>query len=329
MTMKTKIVICLGALLAVAATNVLIKQVMSPRAKLTIKVLDEAGHPFPNATVQLNFRDAITREGKVVEGKTDADGLFSGEGGSDGQIGGSVRLDGYYMSGFPFKPFTAVENGRWQPWNVTYTTTLRPIGKPIALFARKVQTHVPVLDQPCGYDLKVGDWVSPYGNGNTADFIFTISRELRSALDFDARADLTFTNPQDGLQQASVPAVGSHSALKWERFAPDEGFEPRLQIRNAWFPPESGRQPIRSFKGQDEWQGYFFRVRSLKQGDKIISAHYGKIRGDIAIDPRDSKTCALLFTYYFNPTPLDRNLEWNTKSNLFSGLSWQETPRDP
>jgi hypothetical protein len=39
--------------------------------------------------------------------------------------------------------------------------------------------------------------------------------------------------------------------------------------------------------------------------------------------------CTIIFTYYFDPTPNDRNLEWDTKKNLFSGLTSMETPREP
>jgi hypothetical protein len=39
---------------------------------------------------------------------------------------------------------------------------------------------------------------------------------------------------------------------------------------------------------------------------KIISTCYGKIYGDF-----------LKLTYYFNPTPNDRNLEFDPKRNLF------------
>lgn len=42
-----------------------------------------------------------------------------------------------------------------------------------------------------------------------------------------------------------------------------------------------------------------------------------------------SKTCIISFFYYFNPTSLDRNLEWDMKKNLFSGLSDYEIPVAP
>ena len=48
------------------------------------------------------------------------------------------------------------------------------------------------------------------------------------------------------------------------------------------------------------------------QGD-IISAHYTKIMGDIRLAAQGS----LHFTYYFNPTANDRNLEFDPTQNLF------------
>jgi hypothetical protein len=42
-------------------------------------------------------------------------------------------------------------------------------------------------------------------------------------------------------------------------------------------------------------------------------AHYGKIYGDF-----------MNFTYYLNPTPNDRNVEFDPKRNLFTNLKDDE-----
>jgi hypothetical protein len=34
----------------------------------------------------------------------------------------------------------------------------------------------------------------------------------------------------------------------------------------------------------------------LRAWREIVSANYGRINGDIGIDPRDTKTCMILFT---------------------------------
>ena len=126
------------------------------------------------------------------------------------------------------------------------------------------------------------------------------------------------------------PPVAQNSIFHWERFAPEEGYNG--SARNIYFvnhDPRSGQKQEKNFDVWKRDQGYFFRVRTVKQEGQIVSARYGKITGDIGIDPRDSKTCMIMFTYYFNPTPHDRNLEWDTKKNLFGGLTDMETPREP
>lgn len=324
--MKIKLSTCLLALLAVAATNVVVNKFELPKVKLTVKVLDEAGSPFFGANVQLNFQDRITGKGVLVQGETDHDGLFTGEGNCNGMIGGSVLKDGYYRSGFPFK-ITGDQDGKWLPWNPTCETVLRPISKPVALYAKKVQTQLPELDKPCGYDLEEADWVTPYGKGLKSDFIFTLHQEDRGVQDYDLIGELTFKNSLDGLLDVPKP-VAAYSEFKWERQAPESGYQPKFQLQNSWHKEKGITQ---SFKfGNNKWEGCFFRVRTVEQDGKIVSARYGKIRGGIAVYP-DSKSekPKIVFTYYFNPTPNDRNLEWDQKRNLFGGLTDMETPREP
>jgi len=55
---------------------------------------------------------------------------------------------------------------------------------------------------------------------------------------------------------------------------------------------------------------YYFRVRTkMDENGNVVSAHYGKIYGDF-----------MQFRYYFNPTPNDRNIEYDPKQNLLGGL---------
>jgi hypothetical protein len=51
-------------------------------------------------------------------------------------------------------------------------------------------------------------------------------------------------------------------------------------------------------------------VRTVKDhAGNIVSARYGKIYGDF-----------MQFSYYLNPTPNDRNIEFDPKQNLLGGL---------
>ena len=84
MTMKTKVLICLGALLAVAAAVDVVKNHLElPKAKLTVRVTDEQGQPVQGASVSLVFKNPLTAAPIVVKGISDTDGCVSAEGGAD------------------------------------------------------------------------------------------------------------------------------------------------------------------------------------------------------------------------------------------------------
>ena len=65
MTMKTKLFICLGALLAVAAAQ----QVGWPLAKLTVRVVGEQGEAIPEANVNIGFREKLSDRDAQAVGK--------------------------------------------------------------------------------------------------------------------------------------------------------------------------------------------------------------------------------------------------------------------
>lgn len=94
--MKTKIIVCLAALLGVAATNVVVNRFELPAAKVTVRVVDENGQPIENANISLGFGDT------AVNGVTDANGLFSGEGRCNvSGMGSTITKDGYYLGSAP------------------------------------------------------------------------------------------------------------------------------------------------------------------------------------------------------------------------------------
>lgn len=305
-----------------------------PLAKMTVHVVGEQGEPIPGATVIIHFRAASSSGQKSwAIGKTDDQGSFAAEGHHvDLGLDASVEKEGYYEGGTDVVRFNDLVLGKLQPWNPVTKVVLRPVGKSVALHVKRVQTEIPVLNLPCGYDLEKGDWVAPHGKGTTRDFIFTAHREYRSRKDFDARVELTFANPRDGVVKTSFPEIAKDSVYRWERETPDIGYASLHQISfiSREYPSHVDRKT--SFRldktGQPDG-GYFFRVRATEVDGRLISANYGKIPDDIAIDPRDSKTCYVGFTYYLNPTSQDRNLEWNPKKNLITGLKSEEVPLWP
>jgi hypothetical protein len=295
-----------------------------PLAKVAIRVIDENGKAVTDAKVELGFDGPLTR------GVTDINGMFVAEGPCNiSGMGSRILKDGYYQSSAEIPKFHDYDKvlNRWEPWNKTYNVILRPIVNPIPLFSKTVQVNVPVLGKHCGYDLEIGDWVAPYGKGLTADFIFTVNKNMKNESNFDTKGELTFSDSLNGLQPAAISEITSNSIFRWPRQAPENGYEAEFHLRYT-LSVDSGTM-VRSFKPRTEWEGYFFRVRSTVQDGKIISANYGKIRGGIELEPRGTSTCAITFTYYYNPTPLDRNLEWDARRDLFTKLGQGQRPRSP
>jgi hypothetical protein len=189
--------------------------------------------------------------------------------------------------------------------NPSFTLVLKKIGHPIAMYAKKVNLGMPVFDKAAGFDLTVGDWVAPYGKGTAADLIFTAHNEKRSEFDWDYKLVVSFPNAGDGIQEFVVPKSEIGSGLRSSHEAPADGYQPQWVQTMACRPHSGGYSGNR-----DDNRNYFFRVRTVKDHEgNIVSAHYGKIYGDF-----------MQLTYYLNPTPNDRNIEYDPKQNLLGGL---------
>lgn len=318
--MKATIAIGLGVLFSLTSSAAEAPQL--PKVRVVAQVVDEAGSPVTDAHVKLIFGEARNANAVVkVENLTDGQGKVVGEGYSDGSFGAVVSKPGYYLSGLSVPPLSDIVNRKSQ--QVEARSILRPIQNPVAMYAKTGWFDLPVADQPCGFDLEAGDWIAPYGSGAVADLVFTLARHYESRDNFEVTVQLRFTNARDGIQETKFPDVGRNSVFKWQREAPENGYQPTLTSRFARKPGGGYEQTA------TENQLYLLRVRTIERDGRIVSALYGKISGGFQLTPFDSKTCKVKLTYYLNPTLLDRNLEWDTKRNLLSGLSFEQTPRDP
>jgi len=295
-----------------------------PEARVTVHVLGEDGNPVTGAKVSYGFCAPFDSNTLVnIEGVSDQNGNFTGQGHSNGVVGLQITKDGYYAGWAPIPTFYTSKDNKWQPWDQTYTTILRKIIKPIPMYARKFGAIIPsALNASCGFDLEEGDWVAPYGKGKVADFVFMVTKaEYRSDNDYDASATLIFSNDGDGIQEIQLPNEYANNVFKWPREAPETGYQQKLDIERQWsnFDSIQGTKNLDSSKDHPD---FFFRVRTVKSGDKIVSALYGKITSGFRTGPDKTQHGYIEFTYYLNPTPNDRNLEWDPTKNL------APTPKD-
>ncbi len=201
-------------------------------------------------------------------------------------------------------------------WNLTPTWVLKRIRQPIAMYAKSVNLGLPVIGDAVGYDMTVGDWVAPYGSGKDSHILFTGNLDKRSERDFDYELTVSFPNPGDGIQEFSVPQTrfpNHGSALRSAHAAPPDGYQPMWVQRRTRSPGKPEQNNI------DPNRNYYFRVNTvLDENGNVKSALYGKIYGDF-----------MQFRYYLNPTPNDRNVEFNPKRNLLKEVKPTEQVSEP
>jgi hypothetical protein len=271
--------------------------------KVTLKVVDETGQPVAGAKASVGYYSHSTPAS--IDGLTDTNGLFgASHSAHSGLLGFSAEKAAYYTTREPSYDLGFTYDT--VKWNPTQTIVLKKIGRPIPMYAKRLNTHVPVLDKPMGFDLMTGDWMVPYGKGKDTDIIFTVHLDQRSENDFDYKLGVSFPNPGDGIQLFSTNTFHfkEGSELRSPHEALENGYEPR------WVKTQSQKPGEPSEYGQDKDLIYFFRVRTIRdENGNVKSALYGKIYGDF-----------MRFTYYLNPTPNSRNLEFDPKHNLMANL---------
>ncbi len=220
--------------------------------------------------------------------------------------------------------------GIWQPDNLVATIRLQRVECPIPLFIKRVTkaerggftTDIfPKGEDTLRYDLLMGDWLAPVGTGRVADVTFT--RHPREDLGEGVNgADVRGPSYRDSM---TVRFPGEGNGLV--ELHPPPSY--RLRIRTA---PEDGyrseylcwrgtNRKLEDDSNYDENRCFCFRIRTRRDDrGRIVEAYYGKIYGDITFvyqfRPEFVPVASVCMSYYLNPTPLDRNLEWDRKTNL-------------
>ena len=297
----------------------------------------DAGMPITNALVVAGFRNALPNGGVEYEDKTmqtDASGTALVSGRSNmGVVKCMVKnLEGYYDT-LPIAVQGVKEAGlaRWavpSTWLVTNEVRLltkRRI-EPIPLCVKSVdywhdEDIADVADGILRYDFVIGDWLPPIGNGRIADIEFVRSKhqDLGMGMSSDgivARAGrdellMRFLGEDNGML---LHTVDGSEALR-VRSAPISGYEKELLL---W--KEKDRL-LRNRSSDDESVCLIFRIRCNRNAKgEILSANYGKMHGMPVMNGGGRHPVrGVKFSYYLNPTSLDRNLEWDRKTNLFGG----------
>jgi len=310
------------SLLAFTFSAATIFAVEYPQGQVTVQVVDEEGKPVQDAKVSIGFEVAgkhdFGPETVPVEGTTDAQGRFTGTGRGSFYVTYSAEKEGYYDADGKPVIFKSHKNGKWEPWNPEVTVLLKKILDPVAMYARRISVKIPEENKPIGFDLAEGDLVAPYGKGVANDFVFTATKRVKSQDEYEMSVKLAFSNPGDGIYPTSF--LNDGSIFRMARFAPETGYLDQWEVLRSWSEARGGvgePNPDHCF---------FYRIRTVMKNGKVERALYGKIYGDIGMDPRKP---SVLFTYYLNPNLNDRNMEFDPKKNLFKNLKSFDKPTAP
>ena len=284
-----------------------------PNAKFEIKVEDEEEKGLANVKVEMypmyyheNYTAMTDENGKCFFNvKTDPLGGFH------------VKEKGYYKTLYKYD-FSQNANSynkllnRWEPYPSKIKLILRKKKNPVPMYAMKTGwIKVTEIGKPVGFDLEKGDWVKPHGKGEISDFVFTYKGQYKLQKDWKiakAMLNITLPNPGNGIFEHDSQKY-TDSAYIWPYKAPIDKYQPEI-IKKTWYEKDTGR---RDSNISDD-RCYIFRVRTIKD-DKgnIVSACYGKIIADFDLSYKG----LIRFTYYFNPDPKSRSLEFDPDKNLF------------
>jgi len=284
-----------------------------PKAQITISVVGDDGKSVEGAEV------TVVGFTKIRTGHTDRQGKFTVTIPNPvSSVDLAVNKKAYYSINRHIYEFNGgLVNGRWEPWNPEVELYLHRKGKAVPMIQRRVEAFFPVTNESVGYDLVLGDWVQPHGQGKTNDFIFTAIRNLAGDSERSGTLELRFASPADGLLRETIHWRNDY-ALRLASQAPLTGYSNRwLFTYRSKTNPDSRQKDVQASFSEDD--NYYFRVRSqINDRGEVTSALHGKIfwgihyvLGSTDLNPLAGRTNPMpwvRFFYYINPDGT-RNIE--------------------
>lgn len=297
-------------------------------ASVKLRVSDAAGSPVANASVEGCFLD-LSQSGTRTSfcGVTDINGIFLAKGETVLGVYARFSRDGFYASTMKkaieyTRRADSMGYERIDRWDREFPVLFKRIRNPIPMYARHVDNpYVSAFERVGMYnlgrtssiDIVTGAFLPPNGNGQVADIEFVWKMSIYSrdvdglAVDYDTLCEIRMTNALDGVCRgtpdgAESGQLGSLYLSAYE--APTDGYTNTLSFSEKVL-------GIKAESNDDQHYLYYFRIRTqTNEMGQVTNALYGKIYGQINGS----------FTYFLNPAPNDRNIEFDPKRNLFTNL---------
>jgi len=280
-----------------------------------VKVVDQDGLPVENAEVFTGF--ILGNKGANVKTLSDKNGNIRTTKRQDLGVMIRINKEGYYQS-----------ETRTGPSDQNLTMELRQKKQPTAMYAKHITLRFPKKQTELGFDFEQADWVAPYGKGNTAHIFFYLDGEYIDVFNNNNELRVSFAHAEDGL--IKLKKATTHSEYSFPYQAPLAAYNNNLILKKSRSP---NANTISTYDSST--LGYIFRVNTkLNSEGEVIQANYGKIMGEFIGSAFVNTTKGpnkgfVKFTYYYNPTPNDRSLEFDWRQNLFPNLEQEEKVKAP
>lgn len=286
--------------------------------KVIYHIVDDEGHALKNQQIRYAYQNDYPRkrwEGLVT---TDMNGIAVVQDKVGSQMTIGVYNKDYYVSWDKIQFFwregvsPLVKDGKWQPYGEKRTLVVKRKKNPVDMkwYNWGIDGYLaPATNVWIGLDLELGQWCKPYGDGKCEDVLFRFSGVITDKSTWDTKTEVSFSRiPHAGFyimekdfysDMKSCYLASTNDVSYAERefvFASSggKGISPRDQTANRL--------------AEDKY--IVFRTRcTVDEDGKLVSAHYGKICGELW-----GGKYKLMFRgndngIYFNPTPNDPNLE--------------------
>ena len=294
--------------------------------------LDDAGRAIRWCNVSF-YNDSLIDE-TSWHSKSSSRGYYSPGVNVNRTMGWSLAAakSGYY----PLK--IGNDTSLYMPGCQVITARLDRIISPIPLYVRELrflpskdtpwwikrQNNNPVAFDENGfcfsYDFLKSDWLPPWGKGCVADISFQYNKTVigheqikySSVVRTNEYCKCELTIQVMGEENGLVAITPSENAGIKIRMAPEDGYDIKSHVCLK------GRVSRKKYECNYRPNAYYaFRVRTdTDEHGRIKRAFYGKIYGDFSLMGTENEITGVRFLYYLNPTPNDRNLEWDMKNNL-------------
>ncbi len=293
--------------LTLMATAAFAQLGLPTRVTVRAEIHDPDGNPVESATVLLGSpRYGLGEKSEESSALTDKNGVaeLSVLALQSYQI--VVTKPGYYRTDGPDKSVSTEQSYQKNATGMQrYSGELRPVRNPTRSIGTGLdRLRIPVAEAPVGFDLEAGDWVAPYGKGQTADLSFSMKGYVKSNRDYDLSLTMAFSNLGDGiLLFKASPETGS--AFKFPYEAPLDGYLPQRTWRKSF----DGKTDSSTVDLSGETH-YIFRVRTeLDEKGNIRRALYGIIGNDVNFFGTRESGFNVSLIYRLNPD-WNRNIEF-------------------